>query len=111
LTVREYFKDGNTTEKALAAKADELWKGGMGLVYTKGEDALYWHWSPLWLGNELLEGYNECLITYVMAVSSPTHPIAAAYHHKGWARNGAIVSGASQYGIPVILIIMELQEM
>jgi hypothetical protein len=35
LTVREYFKDGNTTEKALAAKADELWKGGMGLVYTK----------------------------------------------------------------------------
>jgi hypothetical protein len=40
--------------------------------YTKGEDALYWHWSPLWLGNEFkLEGYNECLITYVMAVSSP----------------------------------------
>jgi hypothetical protein len=37
----------------------------------------------------------------------PTHPIAA--YHKGWARNGAIVSGASQYGIPVILIIMELR--
>jgi hypothetical protein len=35
LTVREYFKDGNTTEKALAAKADELWKGGMGLVYRR----------------------------------------------------------------------------
>jgi hypothetical protein len=45
-----------------------------------------------------------------MAVSSPTHPIAAAAYHK-WARNGAIVSGASQYGIPVILIIMELPEM
>jgi hypothetical protein len=27
--------------------------------------------------NFKLEGYNECLITYVMAVSSPTHPIAA----------------------------------
>jgi hypothetical protein len=39
-----------------------------------------------------------------------THPIAAAAYHKGWARNGAIVSGASQYGIPVILIIMELQK-
>jgi hypothetical protein len=50
--------------------------------------------------NFKLEGYNECLITYVMAVSSPTHLAAAAYH-KGWARNGAIVSGASQYGIPV----------
>jgi hypothetical protein len=79
--------------------------------YTKGEDALYWHWSPNygWEMNFKLEGYNECLIT-VMAVSS-THPIAAAAYHKGWARNGAIVSGASQYGIPVILIIMELPEM
>jgi hypothetical protein len=35
-----------------------------------------------------------------------THPIAAAYH-KGWARNGAIVSGAS---IWKILIIMELRK-
>jgi hypothetical protein len=33
LTVREYFKDGNTTEKAL--KADELWKGWNGIVYKK----------------------------------------------------------------------------
>jgi hypothetical protein len=31
-----------------------------------------------WEMNFKLEGYNECLITYVMAVSSPTHPIAAA---------------------------------
>jgi hypothetical protein len=94
--------------KAAHTKADELWKGGMDW-YTKG-DALYWHWSPNygWEMN-LLEGYNECLITYVMAVSSP-HPIAAAAYHKGWARNGAIVSGASQYGIPVILIIMELRK-
>jgi hypothetical protein len=47
-------------------------KGGMGL-YTKGEDALYWHWSPNygWEMNKL-EGYNECLITYVMAVSPYT---------------------------------------
>jgi hypothetical protein len=49
----------------------------MGLVY-KREDALYWHWSPNYGEmNFKLEGYNECLITYVMAVSSPTHPIAA----------------------------------
>jgi hypothetical protein len=86
-------------------------KGWNGIGIQK-EKTLYWHWSPNY-GWEMnfKEGYNECLITYVMAVSSPTHPIAAAAYHKGWARNGAIVSGASQYGIPVILIIMELQEM
>jgi hypothetical protein len=32
--------------------------------------------------NFKLEGYNECLITYVMAVSSP-HPIAAAAYRNG----------------------------
>jgi hypothetical protein len=105
LTVREYFKDGNTAEKALAAKADELWKGVEWDWYTKGEEALYWHWSPNygWEMNFKLEGYNECLITYVLAASSPTHPISAAAYHKAWARNGAIVSGAVQYGIPVVL--------
>jgi hypothetical protein len=50
----------------------------------KREEALYWHWSPNygWEMNFKLEGYNECLITYVMAVSSPTHPIAAAAYQR-----------------------------
>jgi hypothetical protein len=33
--VREYFKNGNTEEKALAAKCDELWKGIQWNWYTK----------------------------------------------------------------------------
>lgn len=105
LTVREYFKDGNSAEKALAAKADELWKGVEWNWYTKGEDALYWHWSPNygWEMNFKIQGYDECLITYVLAVSSPTHPIPVAAYHKAWARGGAIKSGASQYGIPVVV--------
>lgn len=105
ITIREYFKNGNGDEKALAVKADELWKGVEWDWYTKGENALYWHWSPNygWEMNFKLEGYNECLITYVMATSSPTHPISAEAYHQAWARNGAIVNGGSQYGIPVVL--------
>lgn len=104
ITIREYFKDGNAAERDLAAKADELWRGVEWDWYTKGEDALYWHWSPNygWEMNFKLEGYNECLITYIMAASSPTHPISADAYHKGWARSGAIVNGGYQYGIPVI---------
>jgi hypothetical protein len=45
--------------------------------------------------NFKLEGYNECLITVWQF--HLLHPIAAAAYHKGWARNGAIVSGASQW--------------
>lgn len=105
LTLREYFKNGSTEEQALAQKADNLWKGVEWDWYTKGENALYWHWSPnyAWQMNFKLEGYNECLITYTLAAASPTHPISAAAYHQAWARSGAIVNGGSQYGIPVVL--------
>ncbi|HLP64585.1 glucoamylase family protein [Flavobacterium sp.] len=105
ITVREYFKNGNSQEQALSLKADNLWKGVEWDWYTKGENALYWHWSPNyeWQMNFKLEGYNECLITYVMAAASPTHPVSNAAYHQAWARNGAIVHGGSQYGFPVVL--------
>jgi hypothetical protein len=105
ICVREYFKNGNPAEQALAQKADDLWKGVEWSWYTKGQNAMYWHWSPTygWQINFKLEGYNECLITYVMAASSPTNPIPTTAYTQGWARNGAIVNGGSQFGIPVIL--------
>ena len=104
IAVREYFKNGNTAEKALANKADLLWRGVEWSWYTKGEDTLYWHWSPNynWEMNFKLEGYNECLVTYVMAAASPTFGISSAVYNKGWARSGAIKSNATQYNIPVI---------
>jgi hypothetical protein len=105
LCVREYFKAGSTEEQALAQKADDLWKGVEWDWYTKGENALYWHWSPNyeWQMNFKIQGYNECLITYIMAASSPTHPISAAAYNEGWARNGDITNAGMRYNIPVIL--------
>lgn len=106
LVVREYFKNGTAEEKVLAEKYDKLWKGIEWNWYTKGgEDVLYWHWSPnyAWDMNFKLEGYNECLITYVMAASSPTHTISREAYDKGWARNGKIISDKVAYGFPLIL--------
>lgn len=105
ICVREYFKEGSEEEQALAAKADVLWKGVEWDWYTRGgQNALWWHWSPdnEWVMNFKLEGYNECLITYIMAAASPTHPVQAAAYHEGWARSGAIVSGASKYDMPLV---------
>src|SRR5690606_28922486 len=56
-----------------------------------------------WGINHAIQGYDECLITYILAASSPTHPIPASAYHEGWARGGAIVSDEKKYGIPVIL--------
>jgi hypothetical protein len=104
ICIREYFKNGSSEEQALAQKADVLWKGVEWDWYTKGENALYWHWSPnyAWIKNFKLEGYNECLVTYVMAAASPTHSISPLAYHEAWARNGAIVSAGTSYNLPKI---------
>lgn len=101
LCVRQYFKDGNTAEQQLAQDIDRLWREMDFNWYRRdGRNVLYWHWSPTygWEMNFPLEGYNECLIAYVLGASSPTHAIPAACYHEGWARSGAIRSDAAPYG-------------
>jgi len=104
ICIREYYKNGTETERALSMQADELWKGVDWNWYTRGENVLYWHWSPQyeWQMNFKLEGYNECFITYIMAAASPTHPISSEAYHQGWARNGNIKHAGSRYGFPVV---------
>lgn len=106
LSVRQYLKDGNETEKQLSAKIDKLWREVEWNWFTKGgEHVIYWHWSPDygWEMNFPVKGYNECLILYVLAASSPTFPVGAEAYHEGWARNGDIVGNAEKYGYKLAL--------
>jgi hypothetical protein len=107
LSARQYFREGSETEKALAATIDTLWRGVEWDWYRNGKNVLYWHWSPDkgWAMNFALEGYNECLITYVLAAGSPAHSIPASAYHDGWARMGAIRNDSShqQYGLHLAL--------
>ena len=105
ICIKEYFKNGTTEEQALATQADNLWKGIEWDWYTQNQNTLYWHWSPSndFSINLELKGYNETLIAYVLGAASPDYTIPTDAYHQGWASNGNIVSGASQYGIPLIL--------
>ncbi|WP_347158664.1 glucoamylase family protein [Pontibacter chitinilyticus] len=105
LCVRQYFKEGNAQEKALAAQIDQLWRGVEWDWYRHGQNVLYWHWSPTyaWQMNFPVQGYNECLIMYVMAAASPTHTIPAEVYHEGWARSGDIRADAHPYGYLIAL--------
>jgi len=105
LSVRQYFKDGNPREQQLAAEIDKLWKEVDFQWFTQSKDVLYWHWSPKygWEMNFPVEGYNECLIIYVLAASSPTHAVNASVYHKGWARNGAIKANTTKFGYTLTL--------
>lgn len=101
LCVRQYFKDGNEKEKSLAARIDKLWKETEFDWYRNGgKNVLYWHWSPnyAWEMNFPVTGYNECLIMYILAASSPTHGVPAEVYHEGWARGGKIRDSITAFG-------------
>lgn len=101
LCVRQYFINGTDKEKLLASEIDKLWREVEWNWFTKGgEPVIYWHWSPDygWQMNYPVQGYNECLILYVLAASSPTFPVSPAAYHKGWARNGTIKEEHEKYG-------------
>jgi hypothetical protein len=100
LCVRQYFKDGNEKERSLAQRIDKLWKEVEFDWFRNGKNVLYWHWSPNyeWQMNLPVRGYNECLILYVLATSSPTHSVPAEVYQEGWAEGGKIKSPHSALG-------------
>ncbi|MGV8139869.1 MAG: glucoamylase family protein [Mangrovibacterium sp.] len=106
LAVRQYLDSDNPAEKALIDKINVMWQGIEWNWYTRdGQKVLYWHWSPnyAWIMNHQIKGYNEALITYLLAASSSAHPIAADVYHEGWAGNGSIKNGREFYGISLPL--------
>ncbi len=94
LTVKQYLIDGTDKEQEIAERIDNIWREIEWNWDTRdGENVLYWHWSPNhgWEMDHPIHGYDEALITYVLAASSPTHPIDPEVYHEGWARGGDIV--------------------
>jgi len=105
ICVKEYFKNGSASEQTLAQQADDLWKGVEWDWYTQNQNVLYWHWSPNF-GFDInfqLRGYNEVLITYIMAAASPDYGITKEVYTSGWASDGSIVSTNTQYGYPLLV--------
>lgn len=102
LAVRQYLNKNDRKENLLARQIDKLWKEVNWNWHTKDgrENVLYWHWSPNygWDKNHAIRGYDETLITYILAASSPTYAIEPDVYHEGWARNGEIIKKAFAYG-------------
>jgi hypothetical protein len=108
LAVREYYNSGTVEEVTLANRIDVLWRAMDWNFHTQGgQEILYWHWSPnfAWDMNFPLAGYDETLITYILAAASPTHPISPEAYHQGWARNngGIKASVVAPFGFPLQL--------
>ncbi len=101
LTARQYFNGVDATETTLRNDINSLWNAVEWDWFRQGgKNVLYWNWSPNfgWAVNVPVQGWNETLITYVLAASSITHAIPKAVYDSGFARNGAMRNGNSYYG-------------
>ena len=105
LTVRQYLDPNITEEQTLIDNINTLWEGIEWDWYTQGQNQLYWHWSPNYNFemNMPVRGWNEALITHVLAASSPTHSVAPSVYNNGWALNGGIANGKEFYGFTLPL--------
>src|SRR5690606_2708971 len=98
ITFRQYLNASVAAESQLLNRINAFWQAVEWDWYTRGgSNVLYWHWSADkgWAMNLQINGWNESLITYLLAASSPTHPISKAVYSNGWARNGAMRNGNS----------------
>ena len=89
LAARQYFHGQSAAEQSLYRRITQLWESVEWDWYrhTADSDVLYWHWSAEWswqISHPLI-GFNEVMITYLLAIASPTHGVPAEIYYSGWA--------------------------
>jgi hypothetical protein len=89
LAARQYFDRPTPDEQYIRETITHLWEGIEWDWFRKTADSryLYWHWSPdqAWIISHPLIGWNETMITYLLAIASPTHGVSPEMYYSGWA--------------------------
>lgn len=110
LAALQYFDGDNTKERTIRERISRIWEETEWDWYRKTPDSdyLYWHWSPdqEWVINHKLIGWNETLVTYFLAIASPSHAVPAELYYSGWAsqtdlaanyRSWAVIKDGNRY--------------
>src|SRR5258708_3341537 len=85
-------------EIILRSAINKLWSGVDWNWYRQGgQNILYWNWSPdhNWAVNVPVKGWNEALITYLLAASAPMDSIPKTTYYSRWALHGGVANGNS----------------
>ena len=111
LSARQYFNSTtDANEIALRDSINSIWNAVDWNWFTQNGNAngLYWQYNPSYDNtNDIwsipVSGWNEALITYVLAASSQDHSISKNIYDNGWARIGAMKNGKSFLGVTLPL--------
>ena len=106
LCARQYFDRDTRAERTLRGRITWVWEEVEWDWFTRGGRALlYWHWSPNngWAMDHEIHGWNECLITYLLAVASPRYGVDPLVYHRGFAAGRDFLNGKSYYDTPLPL--------
>lgn len=101
ICARQYFYRSTLAETRFRALANDLIGSIEWDWYTRATDGpLWWHWSPgrRWSLDLTITGWNEALVSYVLAAGAEKDAIDPVHYHKGWARSGDMVNGNSYLG-------------
>jgi len=101
LTARQYFGRDTAAEARVRNMISWLWEEVEWDWYARGtRGVLYWHWSPNngWAIEQEIRGWNECLVTYVLAAGAPRYPIDGHVYHRGFATGRDFINGRSWNG-------------
>ncbi|RYY55890.1 MAG: beta-glucosidase [Chitinophagaceae bacterium] len=100
LCAREYFSGDTPREVYLRKRISQMWSAANWNWHSNNTEKLFWHWSPNngFDMNFPVWGWNECLITYIMAASSPNHSIPKSVYDGSWAGSQSFRNGKTYYG-------------
>jgi hypothetical protein len=110
LCARQFFNTSDAAEKTLRDSINSIWNAVDWNWFTQNgtQKSIYWQYNPSYTATSdvwsiAVKGWNEALITYVLAASSPTHSITKDVYDIGWAQSGAFKNGKVYYGITLPL--------
>ena len=106
LSARQYFNGNTIEEKYFRKRVQQIWDAADWNWHSKGgNQLLYWHWSPSndFNMNFPVYGWDEALITYIVAASSPYHSISKELYENSWVKSASWKNGKKYYGIELPL--------
>ncbi len=103
LTARVYFDGDSAAEREIRERATRLWREVDWTAFRKPDEPhrLLWHWSPKYgfkINLPIGGGqFQEGILTYILAMASPTHPIPFESYYKGWIRDPQKYQNGAEY--------------